>query len=335
MEKIKVAVIGCGFFGAMHAQIYAALPNVELVAVSDISSDRADKIAGDLNTKGYVDYNKILEKEEVDAVDICVPDNGHTEVILKALKANKHILVEKPLANTVEDCRLIYEASASYGKKLMVAHICRFDMRYLKAYETIRKGELGEIIYVTSRRNSPAIGARRYARNSELINHSGVHDIDLVRWFVGSEYKTVYAKGAKKKMIKEGLDVYDAIVAIFTFENGIMYSFENCWSLSDNFPSYIDAKIEIVGTKGSLDIDFFDHGLKIYTDNAIYHPDLYYWPDYMGERCGALKEELAHFVDCIIYDREPRISIKDGYEVAVTAVNALKSLQNDQMIKIR
>ena len=334
MRKLRIAVIGCGFFGSMHAQIYAALPNVELVAISDILEERSREIATRLNTKGYIDYNKIFE-EDIDIVDICVPDNAHSDVVLKSIQAGKNTIIEKPLASTIEHCNLIYNASKDFDKKLMVAHICRFDLRYLKANETISKGELGDIIYVTSRRNSPAIGARRYAKNSELIIHSGVHDIDLIRWLVGSEFKTVYAKGAKKKMIKEGLDVYDAIIAIFTFENGVIYSLENCWSLPEKFPSYIDAKIEIVGTKGSLYIDFFSHGLKVYTDKTAYHPDLYYWPDLAGEIYGALRDELMHFIDCVLYNKQPRVSIKDGYEAAVTAVRVLESIKKDQVIKIR
>lgn len=89
------------------------------------------------------------------------------------------------------------------------------------------------------------------------------------------------------------------IVVIFTLENGVIYSLENCWSLPEKFPSYIDAKTEIVSTKGSLYIDFLDHGLKGITDETAYYPDLYYWPDFRGEIYGALRDELIHFVEFI------------------------------------
>lgn len=233
MEKVRVAVIGCGFFGRMHAEVYKRLPNVELAAVCDVSEERANEVAKALGTLSYTDYNEVISRFDIDVVDICVPDDCHTEVVLKAVKAKKHILVEKPLADTIEGARKIYCAAEKYDKKFMVAHILRFDPRIVKAYEVIRNGDIGEIVYVTSRRVSPIIGAYRYARHCELITHSGVHDIDMVRWLVGSEYKTVYARGRQKRLKEENLDVYDAILALFTFENGVIYSLENCWVLPE------------------------------------------------------------------------------------------------------
>lgn len=334
MEKARVAVIGCGFFGRMHAEVYTKLPNVELVAICDLLEERAKEIAATLRTVSYTDYNEILLRNDIDAVDICVPDDSHTEVALKAIQAKKHILVEKPLADSVENARQIYDAAKEYEQKFMVAHILRFDPRIVKAYEIIKNGDLGKIIYVSSRRKSPISGARHYARHCELITHSGVHDIDLVRWFVGSEYKTVYAKSRSERLKEENLNVHDAILALFTFDNGVIYSLENCWVLPERYPSYIDAKVEVVGTKGFLYIDFFDHGLRVYNIEGADHPDLIHWPELMGERLGDLREELIHFVNCILNDEKPRVSLKDGYEAAIAAVKVLESIEKNQEVSI-
>jgi UDP-N-acetylglucosamine 3-dehydrogenase len=334
MNKVKVAVIGCGYFGSMHAEVYTQMEEVELYGVADVSEEAAKTLAERLGTSWYADYNKLIE-QDVDVVDICVPDNLHTEVVLKSITAGKHILIEKPLADSLENAKDILQACDGYDKKVMVAHICRFDVRYEKAYEAIRNGELGEIIYITSKRNSPVIGGRRYAEHCKLITHSGVHDLDLVRWFLGSEYKKVYAVGRKLRLKSEGyIDAFDSIQAIFTLENGVTYTLENTWALPDKFPSYIDAKMQIVGTKAALFIDFADQGYNLATNEDYSCQDVSYWTESMGIRTGDLKLELKHFIDCVRFDLAPRISVQDGYSVAYAALRALESIESGTVVDI-
>lgn len=218
----------------------------------------------------------------------------------------------------------------------MVAHICRFDIRYIKAFEAIQNGELGEIIYISSKRNSPTLGAHRYAKQCKLITHSGVHDIDLIRWFMGCEYKSVYAVGRRVRMVKEGYaGALDSIQAVYTFENGVTYSLENTWALPDKYPSYIDASINIVGTKGQVQIDMGNQGYNVYTnDDCVIH-DVSYWPESFGTRQGDLRAELEHFVNCIRNDKQPRVSLRDGYEVAYAAVKTLESIDRGEIVQIR
>lgn len=334
--KPRVAVIGCGFFGSMHAEIYAQMHQADLAAVVDVSKERAQKLALRLGTKACTDFGEVIEQDDIDVVDICVSDSMHTEMMCKAIACKKHILVEKPLADTLENARTLLEAARGYEKKIMVGHICRFDIRYEKAFEAIRDGSLGEIIYISSKRNSPTLGAKRYAKTCKLITHSGVHDIDLIRWFLGSEYKSVYAVGRGVRMEKEGYPgALDSIQAIFTFENGVTYSLENTWALPDKYPSYIDASIEIVGTKSAVYIDFADQGYRVYSNEGCEHHDVSYWTQSFGVRSGDLRLELAHFINCILQDETPRVSVKDGYEVTYAAVKALESIESGKVVQIR
>ena len=336
MTPLKVAVIGCGFFGSMHAEIYSKMNGVELTAVVDVSLSRAKELAARLGTEGFDDADAVIERDDIDIVDVCVPDSLHTGVVLKALSCKKHILIEKPLADTLENAEAILKAAENYPKKLMVAHICRFDIRYVKAFEAIQNGDLGEIIYIASKRNSPTLGAHRYAKQCKLITHSGVHDMDLIRWFMGCEYKSVYAVGRKVRMVKEGYeDALDSIQAVYTFENGVTYSLENTWALPDKYPSYIDATINIVGTKGQIQIDMGNQGYNIYTNDDCIIDDVSYWPEALGVRLGDLRAELEHFVDCVANDKPPRCSLRDGYEVAYAAVKTLESIDRGEIVQIR
>lgn len=333
--KPRIAVIGCGFFGRMHAEIFAAMRKAELVCVVDVNVEAARTLAQRLGSEYASDFRTIIQREDIDIVDVCVPDSMHTEVVLEAIRNEKHILIEKPLADTTGNALALLEACKGYSKKVMVAHICRFDIRYERAYEAVRSGSLGEIIYIASKRNSPTLGAKRYAKHCKLLTHSGVHDIDLARWFIGCEYQNVYAVGRQVRMVKEGFkNCLDSVQAIFTFQNGVTYSMENTWALPDKYPSYIDARIEIVGSKGMLSLDFGNQGYNVYTNEGCALEDVSYWTESFGVRKGDLRTELSHFVDCVIYDEQPRVSVRDGYEAAFAAARALESVENGKIVSI-
>lgn len=333
--KPRIAVVGCGFFGRMHAEIFAAMREAELACVVDINCEAAKALALRLHTQYAVDFKAVIGRKDIDIVDVCVPDSMHTEIVLEAIRNEKHILIEKPLADTVENARTLLDACRGYHKKVMVAHICRFDIRYERAFEAVRSGSLGEIIYIASKRNSPTLGAKRYARNCKLITHSGVHDIDLMRWFMDCEYRSVYAVGRRVRMVREGFeDCLDSVQAIFTFQNGVTYSMENTWALPDKYPSYIDAHIDIVGSKGMLSLDFGNQGYNVYTNERCAMEDVSYWTESFGERKGDLSTELSHFVNCVLYDEKPRVAVEDGYEAAVAAAKALESVDTGAIVTI-
>ena len=332
MEKVKVAVIGCGYFGSMHATVYSQMEEAQLIGVADISEEAAKSLASQLGTTWFTDINQLLE-QDIDVVDICIPDHLHEEIVLKAIAKKKHIFIEKPLADTLDSAKNILNACKGYDKKVMVGHICRFDVRYEKAYSAIQNGELGEIIYITSKRNSPVIGGRRYAEHCKLITHSGVHDLDLVRWFLGCEYKKVYAVGRSLRLASEGYaDAFDSIQAIYTLENGVTYTLENTWALPDKFPSYIDAGMQIVGTKAALFIDFANQGYNIATNYDYSCQDVSYWTQSLDKLTGDLKLELKHFIDCVRFNKDPRVSVEDGYKVAFAAIQALKSIETGTVV---
>ena len=335
MSNVKVALIGCGYFGTLHAEVYKNMQGAELAAVCDISPENAKKLAAANNCPAYDDVVKMINEVKPDMLDICAPDGLHLQYVLAAVEHNLHMFVEKPLADNTADCKTILaRAGSGYNKKAAVGYICRFEPRNLAAYDAVRSGAIGEIMYMTSRRVSPLKGGLHYAPQCRLTTHSGVHDFDLARWFAGAEFKSVYAKGAKGRLINHGYDVEDAVLSVFTFGNGIIYSQENTWSLPEAYPAYIEAQFLIVGTKGSLEIDMRDSGFKIYTDNKAEYPDLFYWP-YLGkERTGALKFELEDFISCIREDRQPRVSLYDGYRATQAAEAVLKSLAKGREVDV-
>ena len=100
MEPVKVAIVGCGFMGRMHANVYGMIDQAQLVAVCDKSSDRAAKYAGEFGAKPYTDFDQMVATEALDAVDVCLPTHLHSEYVVRAAKAGKHVCCEKPMALT-------------------------------------------------------------------------------------------------------------------------------------------------------------------------------------------------------------------------------------------
>lgn len=333
-DSVRVGVVGAGYFGAMHARIYQWLPTADLVAVADTDPVRAARITHELGCEACRSHEELIARSDVDAVDVVVPDDVHADVVLAVLRAAKHVLVEKPLADNLRDLERIASAAKAYPAKLMVGHILRFDVKAATAYRRIQRGDIGDVLHVVSRRNSPITAGRYYAARCHLATHSAVHDLDLARWLVGSDYRTAYAKGRKKILVREGRDTYDSILALLEFENGVVHSLETCWTLTERSPAYIDAKLEVVGAKGTLLIDAGNQGLDLHSDAGAEFPDVTHWPVVDHQIVGDLREELMQFVECIRCDRPVPVTVDDGIAAAKAALGIVESLGDGRIVTL-
>ncbi|MHC4404525.1 MAG: Gfo/Idh/MocA family protein, partial [Planctomycetota bacterium] len=159
-DTVRWGVIGLGWFGEVHADALADMPGIELAALCTRRPDRLAEIAGrhDVGAR-YTDYRRLLDDPSVDAVTITTHVDDHRDVAIDALASGKHVLLEKPMAPTVEDCDRIVEAARKARGSFMVGHICRFDPRVALAKQAIDEGRIGKIISMHARRNlSQTIG---------------------------------------------------------------------------------------------------------------------------------------------------------------------------------
>src|SRR5262245_41409913 len=149
---IGYGIIGLGFFGEKHAEVAATLPGVELRAVCTRDDKRRQQIQKRLGVpKQYRDYHDLLADPAIDAVSVVTHIDDHVAPTLAALKAGKHVLLEKPMARTPAECDRILAAAKKSGRILMVGHICRFNPRYAIARERIQRGEIGRIVTMYAR----------------------------------------------------------------------------------------------------------------------------------------------------------------------------------------
>ena len=153
MNKTGFGVIGTGIVGgAWHSHVYHNLPGAELVAVCDLDEGRAREIAERYSVPHvFTDFRDLLARDDIVAVSIATPDFAHRDLAVAAAKAGKHILVEKPLATTVEDADAILEAVEEAGVKLMVDFHNRVNPPFVQARQSVLDGELGELKYIYAR----------------------------------------------------------------------------------------------------------------------------------------------------------------------------------------
>jgi len=129
---VKVAIVGAGFMGRMHAQVYRNLNKAKLAAIADSDLEKAQLLADKYEATAYSSMEELLNKEDIDAVDICLPTFLHKEYVIKAARAGKDILCEKPIALTVEDAEEMIQAAKINKVKLMIAQVISFWLEYVK-----------------------------------------------------------------------------------------------------------------------------------------------------------------------------------------------------------
>jgi len=188
---IKVAIIGVGSMGKNHARVYSELPEAKLVAVADADSKTVESVAAKYGLHAYADYREMLEKEKPQAVSVAVPTALHERVGIEALEAGAHVLIEKPIAATLEEGQRLIERARALGRQLMVGHIVRFNPAMQALKQKLINGELGRIFQIFCRRAGP-FPAR--IRDVGVVVDLAPHDVDVMRFLTGSTPNRVYAE---------------------------------------------------------------------------------------------------------------------------------------------
>jgi UDP-N-acetylglucosamine 3-dehydrogenase len=309
MNSVRWGVIGVGRFGRIHARVTSTLPGSRLVALSTRDAGRLAQAAAEFGvSRTYTDYRRLLDDPEVDAVSITTHWQEHQSIAMDALAAGKHVLLEKPMAASSQQCReLLQQAERSDGY-FMVGHICRFDPRVTLAKEAIDAGRIGRIVSMHARRNLPrAPGSLRLDRISPLMG-DGIHDADLMLWFTGRTPSEIYGRTVRVDQFRYP-DIGWAMLHFGDAASGdeAIGVVETVWCLPENTPTTIDAKFEVIGTQGKLTIDCSHTGLTILDEAGQKMPDTVYWSIQHGRQVGALALELDYFARCIREQMPPMV----------------------------
>ena len=338
MMKTGFAVIGAGLWGSMHVRTYAKHPEVELVAVCDANEARLKEITTEFGVKGYKDYNDMLASEpDIVAVSVATPDFTHREPAVAVAKAGKHLLVEKPIATTVADGEAIIAAAKEAGVKLMVDFHNRWNPPFNLAKVALEAGELGDPQLLYGRLNNVIYVPTqmlKWASRSSTLWFTGSHLIDLMCWLVDDEAERVYSVSRSKVLTALGVDTPDFFETVIEFKGGTVAVAENCWILPNSDPGAIDFKMQIVGSKGALQIDPTHHrAISKHTDKPTF-PDVLIMPTIFDQLKGFATESIKYFADCVIHDMPVIGTGEEGLAVTQIICAAMESAKTGQPVTL-
>lgn len=337
MDKLKVGVIGGGWQGRNHMQAYSELEEAELVAIADIDRGKAQKIADCFDIKEvYTDYSQMLTESGVEAVSITTPDFFHKDPTICALEKGKHVLCEKPLATSLTDVDKMMFASQKSNRIAMACFENRWNLPFVKAKEAIDRGEIGKPIIAYSRLNvvKKIPQALSWANRTSVVFLFMVHPFDLIRWFIKSEAMKVSAEAHVGVLQKTGIKNFDAVHALISFNNGTILDLESCWTLPESFPIPFDFKMELIGSKGVLNIDTSHQCISKITEKGVENPEILRLSKVDSTSCGFVKAMIRHFVSCIQEKQTPLTTFKDGRAAVEVAVAIHKSIREGKSVHL-
>lgn len=258
MVPLKFGLIGCGRIAGKHAQILCGIEGAKLACVCDIKHDRAMLFSKEYNVPWYRDYREMLEKENIDVVNILTPSGLHAKHAIDVARHKKHVVVEKPMALTLEDADKMIKVCAENQVKLFVVKQNRYNLAIKKLREAVEEGRFGKFVMGTVR--------LRWCRRQDYYDQDdwrgsweydgGVfanqasHHIDMLMWMMG-EVESVFAKIATRLV---DVEVEDTGVALLKFKNGALGVIE---ATTATRPKDIEGSISILGEKGAVEVSGF------------------------------------------------------------------------------
>lgn len=295
---MRVGVIGSGNMGRHHPRVYREL-GVELVGIADINFEKAQEIAAQYGTKAYTDYKELLN-QGLDAVSIAVPTIRHKEVALEAIQMGINLLIEKPIADSIQSAQDIITVAKHSRVKLMVGHIERFNPAVRKLKQITDDGVLGKLVLISARRVGPFVPQ---ISDVGIIVDVATHDIDILRYLICQECTSVFARSTRYKNIKG-----DAAILLIGFGD-ISASIEVNW-----YTPHKVRTLTVTGTEGIAYLDYIKQEVEVFNVEQTIVPRV--------DKDEPLKLELEHFLDCVSGDKEPLVSGVDGLKALEIAVRA-------------
>ncbi|MBC7745215.1 MAG: Gfo/Idh/MocA family oxidoreductase [Flavobacterium sp.] len=344
MKKIKVAILGAGYISDIHMESYRRfIPEAEIVAVYARDLAKAKKFALKHKIPFWVDdLEMAITGSECEVVDICIPNFLHHSATLLAAAAGKHVIVEKPLAVTLEQADEMIEACKVNHVKLMYAEELCFAPKYERAREMVKEGAVGEIYMLKqSEKHSGPHSDWFYDINLSgggVIMDMGCHALGWFRWMLGNaKVQSVYAT-MKTVLHQERTSGEDNSVIIVEFENGVTAVAENSWAKHGG----MDDRCEIYGSAGVIYADLFmGNSALTYSRNgfgyAMEKADTTIgWSFAVFEEVfnQGYPHELKHFIECVRDDKQPLVTGEDGRAVLELIYAAYQSAGTGKKIEL-
>ncbi len=306
MSRLKVGVIGLGNMGRHHVRIYSELPSVELVAVCDPIARQAQQFASRYGCQAYTDTDTFLRASGVQAISITSPTSTHFALARSALMAGIHVLVEKPISETVAEADALIDLATEKQLTLTVGHIERFNPAIVALLTRVRQDVLGSITSLLGRRASPM---PTQIQDANVMIDLAVHDIDIFCALFGAVPTEVIGSTGRALIS----DREDHAELFLRYPSGSAY-------LAVNWITPVKIRtLAVTGSKAYAEVNYIDQTLTLWkTDGTAEVISV--------DRQEPIRLELAHFVDCVLHQKPPAVSATDGRNALSIALKTLDQL---------
>ena len=296
-KKLSMAVVGVGMIGMTHALAMSQADNVHLAAVVEPNEELGRKVAAQFGCDYLPSVAALKDRPDIDAVNICVPEEYHLSTAVEAARLGKHIMLEKPIAKTAAEAEQIAAAARENNVRLMVAHTCHFIGQYRKIKNEYDAGKLGEISQININRFTSRASMDRLKGRVSILYYVAIHDLDAVQWITG--HKIVAVSARKVDTLK--LYGEDGYAILFEMDNGACGVMSVGWQIPANFPGGV-TRLTFVGDKGLIFYNMTDEGIQEFVTQLVPVSPTIGMLD--GRMVGAYADEVRHFADAVLNEKE-------------------------------
>ena len=309
---MNVGIVGCGKIAqTRHIPEYYSNQNVNIVGYYDFIYERAEAMAKQYGGRAFHTAQELLSCPEIDAVSICTANNAHAEMTVSALQNGKHVLCEKPMATSMEECEKMVEAAKQSEKKLMIAQNQRFMNEHVKAKQMLDSGLIGRVLTFKTcfGHDGPDKWSVDKGTGNWFFDKSksafgaiadlGIHKIDLMQHLLDSEIEEVRTMTATlDKRYADGspVDVEDNAICLYRMKNGVIGTMCASWT----YYGEEDNSTVIYGTEGIMKLCESTHGIGICLKNGE--------KTFYDSPTQTVSGVIDAFVDCLVNDTEPPVS---------------------------
>lgn len=321
---IRLGVLGAGIIAKTFMEAAPAVAGLEVAAICDINPKAARALAEPHRVEWLTDYRAVLSDDSIDAVYIALPHHLHEEATIAAAEAGKHILLEKPMANSLDEADRMLAAQKRAGVKLMIGFTHRFHSELETAKRLIDDGELGKLTLAIDVMTTGGVIPGWFWQQPEagggVLHVNGAHSFDRLRWLMGAEIVEVFAYTETYDPRKT---VEDSAVVAMRFADGAMGATIHNW-VTDS-PVRFKGDLDIHGTAGAIRID---------TWQALEFTNAHHSWAQRRERDAMFQKEIGEFVGAIVEDRDPCVTGEDGRASLACVLAAYESARTSKPIRL-
>ena len=321
MEKVRIGIVGSAFVSSLHAEALQEVPEAEVLAVASPSRGHAESFASRWRIpSSSTDYRRLLDRKDIDAVMVGIPNDLHREVVTAAAAAGKHVILEKPFAHTLDDADAMLKACRKHKVMLGYAETICFSPKYVRARKLVEEGAVGRLYMIKQ-------GEKHFGPHSDwfydversgggALMDMGCHGIEWARWMYGKPKVKSVTAYCQRVLHTERTRGDDNCVVILEFEGGGIAVIEDSWAK----PGGMDDRIELYGTEGVVYCDLLrGSSMETYSSKGYG-----YAVEKAGETRGwtftvfeethiyGFPHEMSHFLNCIRSGTQPIETGEDG-----------------------